>query len=125
MVWLAVAVLSSFCIGATLSGIVLDDKGKAVGGAIVTVHRSPTGVAPHFTESYAQTTAKDGTFSVKNLNPGAYIICAVAPGSSLLGPCQWGDTLQVSRLADANTTLTTTIQLQPGATITVHINDPD
>ena len=121
---LALALLPGSCLAATLNGTVLDDKGKAV-GAIVTIHRCPTSVAPHFTESYAQTTAKDGTFSRKNLNVGSYVVCAVVPDSSLLDPCQWAETLQVSRLANANTALTTSLQLQPGATISIHVDDPD
>jgi hypothetical protein len=111
----------SLC-GADLAGVVLDDQGKAVAEASITVARSSVDGPLPAAEAYATTTAADGSYSVKGLGPGPFIVCAAVTGRALLDPCEWG-TPSVVRVPAGTGTVNTTTQLQLGAMVSIHVDD--
>ena len=119
-----IGAFAAFICGATdLSGLILDDQGQPVAGASVTVARSSVDGPLRAAEAYPATTASDGTYTVKGLSAGPFIVCAWASGRALLDPCQWGSPAVV-RLASGVATASATTQLQLGATISIRVDDP-
>src|SRR5262249_34896323 len=105
-----------------LNGIVTSSNRKPVAHAIVGVHRSSIDGPLPTTESHGAITNADGTFTVKNLNDGPYVICVLAPGEELLDPCQWSRPLPIFRLP---ITSKTQITLERGTTIKMRLDDPE
>lgn len=118
----ALMMLPRHCIAGDLTGQVLDDKGKPVSNATVTIHRVSVDGPLGTTEGYFRTSDKGGAFSVAGLAAGPFIVCAVASGTDLVDPCQWG-TPAIVRVPVAGA-VSGTVQLQRGATVTVHFDDP-
>jgi hypothetical protein len=117
-------ILPVLCRATELTGSVLDDQGIAIFGAIVTVARSSVDGPLPASESYTTTTAADGSYSVKDLTAGPFVVCAVAPGRSLLDPCEWSSSQTVVRLPGGTGTVSATTQLQLGATVSIRVDDP-
>jgi hypothetical protein len=116
-------VSSGSCDATDLTGLILDNTGAAVSGGSVTVARSSIDGPLRAAEAYSRVTAADGSYSIKGLGAGPFIVCASAPGRPLLDPCQWG-TPAVVRLAGGAGTATTTTQLQLGAMVSIRVDDP-
>jgi hypothetical protein len=121
VLWLGCSLI---CRATDLNGTILDDKGKPVAGAMVTIHRSSVDGPLRATETYTQTSAKDGTYSLQGLSAGAFTICAVVPSRSLLDPCKWNDSPPIVRIAANAKVVTATTQLELGATVSVRVSDP-
>jgi hypothetical protein len=118
-----VCLIPAAAIAGDLTGTILDDTGAPISGAFVTVHRSSINGALRASESYFQTAQNDGTFALQGLSAGPFVVCAVAPGRALLDPCQWNDSPPVVQVPETGAVSSVT-QLQPGATISIHIDDP-
>lgn len=118
------AIAVSCCIhAADLHGVILDDQGTAVNGAIVTIHRSPSGGPLGLTESYETTAQKDGTFVFQDLGAGAFVVCAAASGQ-LLDPCQWNDVLPTVEIPSNTGVMNYTLTLARGGTLNIMLADP-
>lgn len=124
LVLVVLLVLPSVALASDFKGVILDDKGKAVSGAIVTVARSSVDGPLPATESYTITTATDGTYSIPGLTAGPFVVCAVAPGRPLLDPCQWSPSQNIVRLTAGTAAAAASTQLQLGATVSIRMNDP-
>jgi hypothetical protein len=125
--WCALLTLPILCRATDLNGSVLDDMGKPISGAVVTVNRSSVDGPLTVAESYLTTTASDGTFSVPGLTAGPFTICATALGTNLLNACEWSDVIgspSVIRVPDGSGAVTATAKLQPGATLTILMAGP-
>lgn len=116
-------IFSCLCQATDLTGVILDNNGKPVSGARVTVARSSVDGPLPAAEAYSTTTASDGSYTVKGLTAGPFIVCASAPAQALLDPCQWG-TPAVVRLPAGTGAVNTTTRLQLGATVSIRVDDP-
>jgi hypothetical protein len=106
----------------TISGVVHDQTGKPLSAIWVTAVRNGLPPASATTASNAT-----GGFTLQQLPPGTYRICAQSPNGTYLDPCWWTDsqsapglstTIQPGQTAGAN------LILQSAAAIQVRINDP-
>ena len=121
-----------FAATGTVLGSVADDNGNPVAGARVFVSSAPPGTAPQFavppviTGKQVATTASDssGAFSVGNLPPGQYIVCAEAPTQGLLDPCLWAASAPTFTVAAGQSTAAVNVVLARGAILPIHIDDP-
>ena len=93
---------------ASVTGTVLDEKGKPIAGAIVSLAAElPTAVrgqtrAP-FTPFQAITVSKnDGTFTQGNLPAGLLKVCVQVPHSDYVEECRWPLTPTLVTLAGVN-----------------------
>jgi hypothetical protein len=111
------------CHATDLTGVVLDDQGQPVAGGSVTVARSSVDGPLRAAEAHPTATAADGTYSVKGLGAGPFIVCASKSGRALLDPCQWGSPAVV-RLAGGTGSASTTTQLHLGAMVSIRVDDP-
>lgn len=112
------------CHGGDLTGLVLDDKGAPIAGAIVTIGRSDVDGPLFATESYLQQTQSDGSFYFSGLSAGPFVTCAFARGRVLVDPCQWSDAPSIIRIPDGSGVVTNNLQLQLGAKVSIRVDDP-
>jgi hypothetical protein len=115
---------SGVCSATNVTGVVLDDQGKPIAGATVTVARSSVDGPLRAAEVYSTTTTADGGYSVSGLGAGPFFVCASVSGRPLLDPCEWSPTQVIVRLAGGTDTVNTTTQLELGATVSIRIDDP-
>jgi len=99
-----------------ISGTVVGDDGTAVVGAVIA-----NGVG--LSASGRVVAAADGSFTISNLPPGTFSLCARPKGGGYLDPCTWSDPLQVVVTAGKVTTGTQVI-VAKGAVVSVRVNDP-
>lgn len=77
--------------GATVSGTLQDESGKPISKALVVLTIQPA-PPPAVTKPYyaATESAADGTYMIGNVPEGEFRLCAQAPGTRFLNPCEWG-----------------------------------
>lgn len=107
----------------SVRGIVTDNKGKPIAGALVAITRT-FATPKDFTTPYSQSvkTTSDGSFLVQGLPPGTYAYCAQG-GDGYVDGCQLGVAppgLNVS----AGQTVNATIQLATGSILKIRVLDP-
>jgi hypothetical protein len=102
-----------------IQGVVKDDSGKPVAGAIAVA----TGVGTSTHQSHTVTTTASGAYSFTGLEPGQYLVCVQTPGGPNLDPCQWSKPTPITVSSGATTTNQATTAAK-GALIEVRINDP-
>jgi hypothetical protein len=74
---------------ASVSGAVVDDKGHAVPGAILTLGRTIGAKSSTLFNPRTAVSDASGLFVFSKLPPGLYRVCASVLGSDLLDPCEW------------------------------------
>jgi hypothetical protein len=102
-----------------IQGVVKDDGGRPVAGAIAVA----TGVGTSTHQSHTATTAADGTYSFTGLEPGQYLVCVQTPGGPNPDPCQWSKPAPITVSSGATTANQATTAVK-GAVLEVRINDP-
>jgi hypothetical protein len=115
--------LASLCAATDLTGVISDNTGTAIAGISVTVALSSVDGPLPAAEAYSTSTAADGSFAVKGLAAGPFIVCADGSGLGLLDPCEWGSPAIV-RLPAGTGAVATTTQLVLGATVSIRVDDP-
>lgn len=102
-----------------IQGVVKDDSGKAVAGAVAIA----TGVGTSSHQSHTATTTASGAYSFTGLEPGQYQVCVQLPGGPNLDPCQWSKPTLIA-VASGTTTANQTTTAVKGSVLQVRINDP-
>lgn len=104
----------------TLSG---DDGTPIVGGYV-----SLALVPPHFSRlrqtGWTVVSGAGGTFQFAGLNDGRYQVCAQAPKSAWLSPCEWGPQPAVISLSSAQPVADTKVTMKKGAAVGIRLDDP-
>lgn len=114
-----------------ISGVVVDDRGTPIVNASV-IYRSVTPVrwaangarvlAGPTVGSRIKTTA-GGSFSIGDLPPATYHLCAYGPKDNHLGSCEWGQgTVRIDLAAGQNAQLKFVVA--EGTLITFRVEDP-
>jgi len=107
----------------TIAGT-LNGGGSPVGGALVTAYLQASGTGGKFAPVFNALTGADGSFAMKGVPAGEYLLCAEKASAALLNPCQWSatpNTVTVAAGADASVALTA----QTGVAMTIRVNDPN
>ena len=73
---------------AGIHGIVTDEKGVTVRGAVVVLSRRPVGALATAFAPQSLISDSNGMFVFRNLPAGLYVGCAWLAGSRLLNPCE-------------------------------------
>ena len=118
--------------GGVISGVVLDDTGAPIAGALV-LYKS---VPPMIRATNGQRvingplvasgvkTGVDGTFQVGGLSPATYNLCAYGIKPTHLGTCEWGQGTVAVNLASGET-IQLTFRIATGSLLTFQVNDPN
>jgi hypothetical protein len=110
--------IPGFAQTASISGIVTGDDGRLL-AAVVTVN----GVVPLRAFGRAESGA-NGTFTIGNLSPGSYHICADVKGGGYLDPCAWEPILPTVQVAVGQTLSSYRLIAKKGTQLQVRVNDP-
>jgi hypothetical protein len=123
---------------AQVQGIVTEDTGQTIAGALVTLHRAPqfapvpygkargklqNRVAGDPNVDVSTTSGSGGSFAFAGLPAGMYILCAAVPQSSYLPTCDWSRTISFS-LSTGEIHGSQQIRVARGATLCIRVNDP-
>jgi hypothetical protein len=129
----SVAVLSSFAQQPTtpgdgvVSGNISGDDGSAVEGAYVTLHlwhKPSQSVRQRFESQWGLYSGSGGSFRFTGLPSGMYRLCAQAPGTEWLDPCEWGLPIPSVALTNAGRSRILTVVLKKGVEVPIRIDDP-
>ena len=119
--------------GATISGKVVDGTGNGATGVSITYHtvrqavigRNGLPVPSGALVSGSVQTGADGTFSIPNLDPGTYYLCAHPSLVGQVSACEWlGPDSTVSIGAGQNVN-GVSFNLLQGTIVTFNISDPN
>src|ERR1035438_3298236 len=110
--------IPGFAQTASISGIVTGDDGKSL-AAVVTVN----GVVPLPAFGRAES-GTDGTFTIGNLSPGIYYICADVKGGGYLDPCAGEPIVPTVQVAAGQTLNSYRLIAKKGISLQVRVNDP-
>lgn len=109
--------------GAVLNGFVVDEGGRSVEGAIVTLSRSfPLSAGPK--AQPVVVSRRNGAFFFNRLTPGAYKVCAAVAGSDLLNPCDWSAKVPMANLAKGQLLPALRLVMARGQRLEVRLDDP-
>jgi hypothetical protein len=115
---------------AVVTGTVLDEKGRPIGGAIVSLAAElPRAVrgqarAPFTPFRAIALTAKDGTFSQGNLPAGLIKVCVQVPNSDYIEECRWPLTPTLVTLAEGQQVTLPPISKKKGFRMKIRVDDP-
>lgn len=117
---------------ATLTGLVVDDSGKPVAGAHVSISHAPIAAMPRFaappvlTGPLAATVVADasGVFHAEGLAPDQYIACAQSAGPGFLDPCHWAPSAPTFTMSAGLATTGVKVVMPKGHVLRVHVDDP-
>ena len=101
---------------ASISGTVLGDDGKTL-AAVITVIRSGARSGGH------TSAGADGRFTISNLAPGTYSLCALVKTGGYLNPCAWSAALPTLNIAAGRAITGYRLVLKTGAVVQVRLND--
>jgi hypothetical protein len=117
----------------SISGLVADQSGAPVAGALVLYQGMPT-LAPNATggvvvtipsASSGLTTGTDGTFAISGLPDGQYSVCAYAATAAQLGSCEWGAYSPLIEVTAGGAVNNVALQLTSGVLLTLLVSDPN
>ena len=123
----ALTISACFLLGQTqgqITGQIDGPDGKPLPGAVVSAHLVPSGTAKVKASAASAVTATSGSFSISNLAPGTYRICAQSPTVAALDPCQWSATPPTITVSSGQPAKLPTVTLAKGHPVQVHIDDP-
>ena len=114
----------------TISGTVFGPPGpygNGLAGAVVSANlvsapQRPTGNTSA-TPQLKAITGDGGAFTISQVPPGDYVLCAQHPQVEALNPCAWGPNVRV-QITAGNMTASSQIRLAQAAVPQVHVDDP-
>jgi len=109
----------------SISGIVRGEDGTPIAGVSMSLHLAsppPTGKLRNFPSPVKS--GADGSFSFGSLHAGPYRICAQAPGTVWLNPCEWGLQLPAAALSAAQKSATLAVTMKKGVALPIRVDDP-
>lgn len=120
----------------TVTGTVRDDSGAIPVGSSVQIQQIvplpnrnvvPTGnidkTPPPAPFTAIAVVNAQGTYSISNVPPGKYVVCAYNVGQRFLSNCQWTSQYSTVSVASANVAVPQLV-LRTGSVITLSVNDP-
>jgi hypothetical protein len=111
----------------SVRGLVADETGRPIGGALVSLHAEPaanTAPAARVAFNATASSGQDGSFSFASVPAGPYRLCARAPSSDLVNGCLWTPTAFPLQVAAGAATTAPAIVLRKGATLRIRMADP-
>src|ERR1700677_1211406 len=113
----------------TVTGLVVDEKGTAVEGAVVSLSTELPGAVrgqkrTPFTPFHSiALTAKDGAFSAANLPAGLMKICVQVPNSDFINECLWPMTPRTLTVSAKQQTKLPAISVKKGLRLRIRVDD--
>lgn len=116
-----------------ITGVVTDDTGAPVGGAIVSAAlrtgatpgtRGPGGLPSFMPFPPKAPTSGDGTFEIDALPAGTYALCVDKLGSALLNPCLWTSQPVLATLTAGGSAQGVSVVAPKGVFLTIRVLDP-
>jgi hypothetical protein len=128
---LLVTGLTAFAQSRTISGVVTDDSGNPLAGALVRYRNTPATVRDPVghtrvigTVINATTpTGKDGSFNITGLPPSVYWLCAEGTQQTQLRSCDWGRGSEKLDLTTTASAANIQLQVPDGVALTFEVND--
>lgn len=105
--------------GQGLAGKVVGSDGVPLNGAYVTA----LGTSKIPWTSAITSAGQGGAFSFASLSPGAYRLCAQAPGTRYLSNCAWSTTPPTASLVAGQSAIGMVITLQRGSILQIEVSD--
>jgi len=103
---------------ASISGTLVGDDGVNLAGSVIVQRNGPPAGS-----GQAQA-GNDGKFTVSNLQPGTYTMCAAVKGRAYLDPCLWSHTPATVQVGAGQTVTGVRLIAKKGEQIQVHLSDP-
>lgn len=110
----------------TVSGTLKGEDGSTIIGASVTLLRLPPypkGKWPRI--EWTTKSASGGAFSFAAIDRGQYRLCAQAPNTTWLNPCEWGLNAPLFALSQTQRSVNISMIMKRGAAVPIRIDDPD
>ncbi len=112
-------------ISGVISGTIEGDDGTAiVGGSVGLQLVSPSPAARLRQTAWSAVSGAGGSFRFDQLMEGEYRICAQAPKTTWLNPCEWGLQPPVVSLSSSRSSASVAMVLNKGAAVPIRVDDP-
>ncbi len=116
----------------SIAGVVADQNGAPVAGALILYHSIPPYTADgtkgtaHAINSVSSglTAGADGSFAIPELADGKYSVCAYAATATQLGSCEWGGNASPIQITGGMAVNNVALQLREGTLLTFFVSDP-
>ena len=108
-----------------ISGTLQGEDGSPIIGASVTLLRLPPypkGRWPRI--EWTTKSAGGGAFSFTAIDSGRYRLCAQAPSTTWLNPCEWGLNAEVVALSQTQRSIKISMIMKKGTAVPIRIDDP-
>jgi hypothetical protein len=108
-----------------ISGNLRGEDGTSIAGASISLQLAslpPSGRLPSFPSSAKS--GADGSYSFGGLHAGPYRICAQAPGTVWLNPCDWGLQVPAAALTAAQKSVSLAVTMKKGVALPIRVDDP-
>lgn len=113
-------------LNAEISGRLQGEDGSVIDAAFITAVLQPTdsdGKTARVAKT--QAVARGGVFHLGGLPAGLYHLCAQAPGTTWLNPCEWGNHPPAVTLSAAQRTATVLLTMKKGVVLPLRLDDPN
>jgi hypothetical protein len=112
-------------VGGTVSGTLTGDDGALISGVVVGLTVVPPYPAGRLRQAeWTTISGADGSFQFDQLATGNYRVCAQAPGTAWLNPCEWGPQPPALSLTADQPSATVAAVLNKGAAVPIRLSDP-
>lgn len=109
----------------SINGILRGEDGTPIGGASISLHLAsppPSGKLPNLPSSAKS--GADGSFSFGSLHAGPYRVCAQAPRTVWLNPCDWGLQVPAAALTATQKSVNLAVTMGKGVALPIRVDDP-
>jgi len=107
-----------------VAGTLRGDDGSAIVGGYVSLALLPPHPKRLPQTEWTAVTGVGGTFRFGGLNDGRYGLCAQAPKSTWLNPCDWGLQPLMVTLSSAQPVASVTMVMKKGVAVPIRVDDP-
>ena len=107
-----------------ITGTLRGDDGTAIVGGHVSLALLPPHAKRLRQTDWATTSGAGGAFQFRGLDDGRYRLCAQAPKSSWLNPCEWGSPPLIIMLSRTEPIINMTLEMKKGAAVPIRLDDP-
>jgi hypothetical protein len=124
LIWLPVCLAQEGRPGGTISGVLAGDDGAPITGGSLMARRVSSSVGRVWRTDWYSISGDGGAFRFEGLPDGQYILCAQAPFSAWLNPCEWGLRPPMVTISRAQRSASLTFVLKKGAVVPIRVDDP-
>lgn len=108
-----------------VTGVLTGDDGTPIVGASVSLNRTqPNRLGRPQRIEWSATSGPGGAFRFDDVYEGQYRLCAQAPGTPWLDPCEWDLKPIATSLSGSQRSVTVGMVMKMGAVIPIRIDDP-